>query len=104
MAKDPLAVIRAKPEESFILSSHMWDTARRYREAKIWDRFHIDFLTYSGLPLPESQLLDRLSIEVFAKGELEDIKIRNEAQEAQQRDAEAKAAQAAAQQGRGNKP
>lgn len=74
---DPLAVIRAKPEESFITSSHLWDVAKRYAEAKIKERFGISFIEYSNLPMPEARLYERLAFDVFGKIELSALQRQN---------------------------
>lgn len=79
VASDPLAVIRAKPEENLSSTSHLWDLAERFAKARIADRFKLNFLEYIGLPMPDAALLDRLSFEVISKVELEMKKAETEA-------------------------
>lgn len=80
--KDPLAVIRAKPEESILNSSHLWDLAERFAKARIKERFDLNFMEYISLPLPDAALLDKLSFEVISKVETDMKKAEMEAFEA----------------------
>ena len=77
---DPLAVIRAKPEEMISRSSHMWDLAERFIRAKIHERFGLDFIQYINLPIPDANLLNVLSFEVIANVEIEERKREQEIQ------------------------
>lgn len=79
---DPLAVIRAKPEEALSRSSHMWDLAERFARAKIKERFGMSWLEYINLPMPDAYLLNVLSFEVIANVEIEETKRNQEAQKA----------------------
>lgn len=78
VAADPLAVIRAKPEESYASASHLWDIAERYARARIHKRFNLNFIEYCNLPMPDAQLLDKIAFEVMGNVELEERKRENE--------------------------
>ena len=78
VATDPLAVIRAKPEECYSTSSHLWDIAERYARAKINKRFNLNFIEYCNLPMPDAALLDKMAFEVMGNLELQESKKENQ--------------------------
>lgn len=81
--EDPLAVVRAKPEESLMALSPLWDVATRYARYKIKERYGITFHEYLELPVTTSFLYNQMATEIFGEIELEEIKARNRVTEAE---------------------
>lgn len=74
---NPLAVVRAFPEEDTQQGSLLDELAFRYKKNRIFDRYNINFLDYIKLPCTMARKMDVIAEEVIAPIEREEAKAKN---------------------------
>jgi hypothetical protein len=77
-AKEPLAVVRAFPEEDPIRETYLVDLCYRYYECKIHEFFHLSLTEYMALPMPYARKLDDIARNHIRPMEMERLKRESE--------------------------
>ena len=72
--KNPLAVVRAFPEEDTQQGSLLEELTYRYRKNRIFERYNINFLDYIKLPCTMARKMDSMAEEIIAPIETEEAK------------------------------